>query len=164
MGAGHPTSAEVKLQCLFLTQGGLRESPPLRKLQPSVIDVWMEELKRKTQQPGCRNDISLYCHLTAPPKQAVFSSEKSPGTPERFIAAAAPSILSGQEVPHRRTINKSGAVMKPEESPSIFPKSSRDLRPCSGGEPVRVWRQSRGPEVQLSNTHLHKSRQLHTQT
>lgn len=34
----------------------------------------------------------------------------------------------GQEALHRQAINKSGIIMKPNESPSIFPKQARDLR------------------------------------
>lgn len=74
------------------------------------------------------------CIVTSLPslKQAVLSSEKTLRTQECFINATAPQHLYqatvGQEALHGQAINKSGAIMKPNESPSIFPKHARNLR------------------------------------
>lgn len=34
----------------------------------------------------------------------------------------------GQQAPHSQAINKPGIIMKPNESPSIFPKQATDLK------------------------------------
>lgn len=39
----------------------------------------------------------------------------------------------GQQALRRQAINKSGIIMKPNESPSIFPKQAGDSQSCAGG-------------------------------
>lgn len=50
----------------------------------------------------------------------MFHQRLSPQDPYRATV--------GQQALHRQAINKSGIIMKLNESPSIFPKQARDLR------------------------------------
>lgn len=74
------------------------------------------------------------CIVTPLPflEQAMLSSENTPWTQECFINGTAPTILTGaqwgQRALHSQAINKADTLMKPNESPSIFPKQAIELR------------------------------------
>lgn len=108
------------------------------------------------------------CIVTPLPslKQAVRSSEKTLRTQKCFINATAsqhPYRASvGQEAPRGQAINKSGFIMKPNESPSIILKHAGDLKTLQEEETLPPL-ESKPYDEQIAmilNTRHHKKNKL----
>lgn len=56
----------------------------------------------------------------------------------------------GQEALHRQTINKSGVIMKLDESPSIFPNQTTALRAVQEEESLPVFEDNPHDEQKLN--------------